>query len=877
MHWQSPIPGDSRFVAAVRSKTTGNRELVVSVPSVNAPAADAHARNRRWVATLAIQEFRSLLDATVVPGFGFAVVSEDGELLFHSDPQHAVSENVFAETDNNRRLRALVSARQTGWLNMRYWGEDYRAFVRPMSGDGLPNWSLITFYDRRPVRTVNAEWLLTTIFFLMLYASSYVSVSLGIHVWSPAYRAPWLWPDPTRSRAYVELLLLELLLITGWVAGLSFFSNTELLWSAWLLPFVAWCLAYLVLALPRRDHAARPVVLLVTILLVAFWLSNMRQHLVAALAFSTLFAAVAMSRRWLPDGLGWARELPILKFCYGGAAVGCAVLTIVLPTASFFKIAHGIQTESFVKYGQLKLALAAREREARHQQRAATLFESLETAPFKLLDDKRRELDKRGVYDDFFFTTKADSAASCSDPAAASQDLPDAFEERLPYFSESSVAIRELIDDRVPGRWRWCQQANQLVMMMEDGGERYRSELPRLLGWASPHWPLPLEIGGIVAGFLVLAVTVAWGVRFVMHHVFVIDLVDPLWAPTVRVPVTAGANLLLLPAGPLDPAFVDRANYVVLDLGAVTLDDVAGWERERRAELERAEEWKNVLVEHVERTANDLDVKGATMRLLDYAMLRLNRTVMLVSMLPPSRLIRAGAVLADSEAEQRWAQLLTSFAPVPIGSDAGDALPSSWRAATVPAPVLGTMLWRASMGFLPDEGRDLYVGQAWRRLLPEGRSVPLDASQLLVEADERLDGYYRLLWDTCTPEQRLVLLQIAQERLVNEKNRRIVRLLMARRLIVRSPNIRLASETFRRFVLSASVGTDAMAIEGRSTSTWDTVRWPFMAMLVATVGFFFTTQHELFNSTLGIVTGVAAGVPTILKVMSLFGEKRGQV
>ena len=40
------------------------------------------------------------------------------------------------------------------------------------------------------------------------------------------------------------------------------------------------------------------------------------------------------------------------------------------------------------------------------------------------------------------------------------------------------------------------------------------------------------------------------------------------------------------------------------------------------------------------------------------------------------------------------------------------------------------------------------------------------------------------------------------------------------------------------------------------------------------MAFFFTTQHELFNTTLGIVTGVAAGVPTLLKLATLFGEKR---
>ena len=125
-----------------------------------------------------------------------------------------------------------------------------------------------------------------------------------------------------------------------------------------------------------------------------------------------------------------------------------------------------------------------------------------------------------------------------------------------------------------------------------------------------------------------------------------------------------------------------------------------------------------------------------------------------------------------------------------------------------------------------------------------------------------------------SPEEQLVLLQIAEEGLCNVKSSRVVRRLMARGLVTRRRNIRLVSETFRRFVLSDGVRPAAAALEGQSASTWDDVRIPFMAMLVATMAFFFTTQHELFNTTLGIVTGVAAGVPTLLKLATLFGDKR---
>jgi hypothetical protein len=143
-----------------------------------------------------------------------------------------------------------------------------------------------------------------------------------------------------------------------------------------------------------------------------------------------------------------------------------------------------------------------------------------------------------------------------------------------------------------------------------------------------------------------------------------------------------------------------------------------------------------------------------------------------------------------------------------------------------------------------------------------------------MEADEWLDHYYKRIWQSCSQEEKLVLVQIADEGLSNVKSARVIRLLMARGLVTKRRNIKLVTETFRRFVQSEGVREEALELEGRSTGSWDAVRLPFMTLVIASIAFFFTTQHELFTTTMGIVTGVAASLPAVLKVASLFGGKR---
>src|SRR5262249_36951230 len=153
---------------------------------------------------------QALIDTVTVPGFGFAVINGDGRVLFHSDPEHNLSEDFFVESDGSRRLKALVSARHEECADIKYWGDDHRACVTPLelsTGTGSPialfgaPWTLVTFYDKDLARTVNVEWLVIVVVLLTLYAGVYLAICLVVLLLRPKYRAPWLWPDPTRSRA----------------------------------------------------------------------------------------------------------------------------------------------------------------------------------------------------------------------------------------------------------------------------------------------------------------------------------------------------------------------------------------------------------------------------------------------------------------------------------------------------------------------------------------------------------------------------------------------------------------------------------------------------------------------------------------------------
>ena len=54
-----------------------------------------------------------------------------------------------------------------------------------------------------------------------------------------------------------------------------------------------------------------------------------------------------------------------MNVSYGFAAALLILIVSVLPAAAFFRVGHGLQIESFIKYGQLQVALDRIERARR--------------------------------------------------------------------------------------------------------------------------------------------------------------------------------------------------------------------------------------------------------------------------------------------------------------------------------------------------------------------------------------------------------------------------------------------------------------------------------------------------------------------------------
>ena len=197
---------------SIWSWTTGEARAVVAKESSLQWGA---GKNLKFLPVAAISiPMRSLIGPVLPPGFTFAVIDHSGKVLFHSDSQRNGNEDLFVETDNNRRLRAQIAAHSAEPLNIRYWGSEYRAYLKPMS---LPDMYVVAMAQKERTWAINREWLVVTLIFVTIYLVLWLIVALA----TLGRNASWVWPDAARQNGYVSVsgfcaVLLIVALMTAW-------------------------------------------------------------------------------------------------------------------------------------------------------------------------------------------------------------------------------------------------------------------------------------------------------------------------------------------------------------------------------------------------------------------------------------------------------------------------------------------------------------------------------------------------------------------------------------------------------------------------------------------------------------------------------------
>ena len=407
------------FLDVVRSKTTGEASTEIAIPYCARWGDTGFNGFDTGVAVLSTK-LASVTDAPLPPGAGFAVIRSDGRTLLHSQEERNLEEDFFEETNFDARLRSAVGVRsgldpapRDGAplpvpFNADYMGREMRLFVAPLSHTPL---SIVVFFDRTQLRTLNLEIVLLALMLLVTYYLMIAAVIVVLRFVAPPTRMRWAWPQRANPRKYWAVLVIQAVfavLLGGLLVRGSYWNPGPQWATVYLVPVQALALTLYVLLEPgrRRTSAfwlATGAAIILTALNVAFATLGLVLWSVAAYGVSLLIATAAAtvtdealhaaSVAVAPDGSPiWRRwsllherstlaireaGRPFEKCSYTSLYVAATALTLLvlgaLPAISFFQVVQHSHLELFVKHSQVKLAESLFERRERLNQRYVPL------------------------------------------------------------------------------------------------------------------------------------------------------------------------------------------------------------------------------------------------------------------------------------------------------------------------------------------------------------------------------------------------------------------------------------------------------------------------------------------------------------------------
>ncbi|HWN98014.1 MAG TPA: cache domain-containing protein [Blastocatellia bacterium] len=917
-------PDSDYWVELLRSRLTGENVAVIAT----------RVPDSSWVSNLDTR-LLSLMGTVLPSPFGYAVIDNDGKVIFHSDEVKNLEEQFFAECENDRELRAAVMSRADRLIDSKYLGKGHRLYSSPLSGTP---WTLVVFVDKQMARTIKLEVITLSIVLYVVFALLVVALTSLFFlarrtVLSGRYQArdgDWttlLWPVPEYARRYELLIqsyvLLACIFVLALVIGDGFVATCCI-----VLPLLAGFLWLLTLCKPYRKANTVPT------------------------SYRTRYAI---------------------------ALTALLILMSVLPAAGFFQIAQNFETRLLVKYGQVSIAKGLEQRAQRvtlqyasikiggqgdrapeSKQQDYLLAPKLEKNAFlnqRLdLSSDEQNLD---VYDSFLFGTRAIGVGQLPSVDQNPGGIDSMLAWIRPLYNQSCVESQELSRGASSDRlWQWKQDAAGRTYLEKDKDGRV----------GDPSVVLKSDVGALVTPntpwswirvtlSIALLLLLPYGlVRFVAKRFFLLEMdPTPYMDPPLYIDLPLRTDLrgnyvYIRSSLTADGNKWDEKKYDIFDLrgikdwrnliGQLTKTDAppevayvtsGGFLKSElvakcEAPLKLDKLDKGVVFDNFEYCMDDPAASREKLLAIEYFLEAKRPFVVVASTVEPlnfsfipkpsgpvgataaqfSLLVAPQPAAPGSPTNGKGKTIASSHVSTD-GKENGAASQNGKPRVADPLPTGVQARWtevftKFAIVFADEQSRDdfcegypdgflcsLKTKRPWRYIEGIGRGIALSETpqnknchdrayieEQIGQVAEQAQSYHKALWETCTEGQRCTLIQLAQEGMISPTNKHLRRLLK-RQLVVRDPALRLMDESFRRFVSSVSHKEDVEAWQQQEGgSAWQLLKAPLLLILISVALFLFITQKDTYDSTVTFMSALAGGITALFKLLGmLHGKDKG--
>lgn len=800
----------------INSWITGENSLVLCIP---------HNIGGAGIVTKPL----SLIGSYVPSTFGFALIKDDGSVLFHKEQTRNLVENIFVETDLNQSLIEAVKTRNTRNLNVTYKGSDYRFYVTKLNQlDNLP-WTLVVFRERTPLRLYYTQILIECITFsFVLYAIICGIVYLFIRSskstlatnYQSRYFPLWLLPDSKSHHKYLFLTIVFAALILISLIILYLKSTILLLVSVFVFPVAA--------------------VLLYVIILLRNW------------SFDFLDKV---------NILNW-------KVLYLFSLIMLFFQISIFPCLAIFEIFVNFENQILKKQQQIEVADF-------YQQRENKILDYYRKINFSS-DEKRNEfLNARlrfgsqafdsyeGIVDNIQVGTLQETP-QCE---MSKENRPKSLFRFLNFFRPplDSFGLKKEhseSDSFIGSDWFWCEDNNGASLIFDN----YRTN-QKIQILAAPHLVKANNWAILLVGITVILILIYYLTRFITQKIFFgcFDFAQSKCDYGFQRIDSFSKNTIVICNDDVRKQLLKRFNSeenLVIDISK----ECGSKNFKTKTLLQNISQCSSVVINNFEFKLDEDDYNFRKIEILKES-IKYRKTILIFSTVEPLSYINDSySDFSDDERENKT-QMLEEYSE--ILCDFSKSYFYNDNSVSFKLPARNE---DENVAILYEECKfSNRLREIGEEIKQQYELVSLSAEELIEEIGSRAEAYYRVLWKNFSVKEKLFLIHLAQEGFVNPQAQSMARIFMRKGIIVCDPALRVFNESFRRFVSNIVPDEQVKFWEQDKVSGgWNTVRIIFWMGFISLTLFLVYTQRDVLQSWIAILTATIGTIAALFKLLDDF-------
>jgi hypothetical protein len=907
--WSLPgKPGKEFYFEGIYSWTTGENMAVIAMKSDHKVLAGSFYNNWDEKRVPEIHQTRmagmtsvlnSVMDPLLPMTNGFCIIDNTGKVIFHSDKKKNLSENFLDECSARDEISSAMYSRTAADICSDYHGSNYKMFIQPI--DNLPFY-MVTFQDNLYGVTSNTEVLslsaLLVIFFFIFICIQAIILQLITAreslLKAKDFNLDWLWPLEKKQKAYQHILIFlipSFIILMFFVRKAGPIETLLLFFASSIFVFV---FSYLKIGQFKENgerKTYRELMVYKNNLVLGCGLSLLIIINCFAMYFIGHFSRFCLFGilQFVLAVVVMYFDIPVLKsFTYRKSYLifqfGILALISIIPTFAFFRLSFEKEAEIHIRHGQLELATEL-------NRKSDELNKT-----YHIANAKYKDIYSEPFYNTRFVKGNKSLFRDTANRVSAEEDNFSRMTVSLtPAYNEIVTQEHDLANSALDGAWKWKREpGDRLKFIYYDLQKSSAPGADTLLILSDiPAYKLPMPFGasgfgvrgtlfwiGILCCFIALYCFIRFFVRIIFSTDFfrknsyskpaILEMPGYLEAANiflVGVPHSGKTSWL---KEQYDPG---KAKHHI-NLGKVkTQEDI-------NSHLEKSGTAEIIIVDHFEHGMKDFAVLRKRLKLFEGLRNLENKKILVMSNIHPLMFVKEYPSPPEKPSDET--EKSTDAAVKPNSDrERWTALLGGYHKLYFPACGLKEKD-EAVQDIVDKECRNSFFLCENKEFIRESldREDPghkFSDEEIILRIESIAHVYYNSIWLSLSEEEQYVLYDIAQDGLVNLKNREVLIMLLNKGILQYDNRFRMMNESFRNFVLSEVSAEDALLLERKvkETGSWNYFKTPVVIILLAIAMFISITQQETFNSIIAFVTTFAAAIPMIFKLLGMVTSRKG--